>query len=220
MARILCIDDEQGVRQLLRRVLESEGHLVSLASDGTSGLRKACEEDWDLVVLDLLLPDLPGTAVLSALIERNPGQRILVLSAVGDTESRVTCLERGAVDYVGKPFVLRELTARVRARLAEQPQVAGVALMSTTGLQLDIGRRRLTWGDRTADLSPREFLLVQHLMRRSGEVCSREELLREVWGWAFDPGSNVVDVTIGRLRQKLGGRVVETIRNVGYALAV
>ncbi len=220
MARVLCIDDELGLRRLLRRVLEPEGHVVGTAADGVTGLQRACAEDWDLVILDLLLPDLPGTAVLTALLEASPDQRVLVLSALGDTDSRVSCLERGAVDYVSKPFVIREFKARVRSRLAEQPRLVGAALVSTAGLELDMSRHRLSWAGRTAELSPREFLLVQHLMRRHGEVCSREELLREVWGYAFDPGSNVVDVAIGRLRHKLGDTLIETIRNVGYALAV
>lgn len=220
MSKILCIDDELGLRRLLRRVLEPEGYLVATAADGTTGLQRALSEDWDLVILDLLLPDMPGTAVLSALVESRPEQRVLVLSAIGDTESRVTCLERGAVDYIGKPFVVRELKARVRSRLAEPAGITGAALMSAAGIELDFSRHRLTWSGRTAELSPREFLLVQHLMRRHGDVCSRDELLREVWGYAFDPGSNVVDVTIGRLRQKLGGGLIETIRNVGYAFAV
>lgn len=220
MGRILCIDDELGVRRLLRRVLEPDGHLVTVASDGLAGLQRACEQEFDLVLLDLLLPDLPGTAVLSALLQKRPQQRVLVLSAIGDTESRVTCLERGAVDYVAKPFEIRELRARVRSRLAEEAHEVGAALISSAGLGLDVLRRRVTWAGRTFELSPREFLLVQHLMRRQGSVCSRDELLREVWGYAFDPGSNVVDVTIARLRGKLGGGPIETIRNVGYALAV
>jgi DNA-binding response OmpR family regulator len=173
-----------------------------------------------LLVLDLLLPDLPGTAVLSAVMERCPTQRVIVLSAAADTESRVTCLERGAVDYVSKPFVVREFRARVRARLGDAAPRAGVAMVSSGGVQLDVARRRLLWDDRTVELSPREFLLVQHLMRNRGSVCTREELLTEVWGYAFDPGSNVVDVAIARLRQKLGTAFIETVRNVGYALAV
>ncbi len=220
MSRILCIDDEVGLRRLLRRVLEPEGYAVTTAADGASGLHLACTEYWDLVVLDLLLPDMPGTAVLSALLETKPEQRVFVLSAVGDTDSRVTCLERGAVDYVGKPFVVREFKARVRSRLTEPAPIAGAALVTAAGVKLDMSRHRITWSGHTVELSPREFLLVQHLMRRQGAVCSRDELLREVWGYSFDPGSNVVDVTVGRLRNKLGGGLIETIRNVGYALAV
>jgi DNA-binding response OmpR family regulator len=217
MAKVLCIDDEPGLRRLLRRVLEPEGHLVSTASDGVSGLRMACAEEWDLIILDLMLPDLSGTTVLRALLETRPKQRVVVLSARDDTESRVTCLERGAVDYISKPFEIREFVARVRSRLAEPPRVVG-AFLSTDGLELDIMRRQLTWCGRTAKLSPREFLVVQHMMRRSGTVCTREELLKEVWGFSCDSGSNVVDVTIGRLRHKLGDAIIETIRNVGYAL--
>lgn len=220
MARVLCIDDEPGLRRLVRRVLENDGHVVTTASDGIEGLQLACSESYDLVVLDLLLPDLPGAAVLSALLERRPTQRVLVLSAAVDTESRVTCLERGAVDYVSKPFVVREFRARVRARLGDAPRTAGVTTVAQGGVQLDIVRRRLMWDDKTVELSPREFLLVQHLMRNPGSVCTREELLTEVWGYAFDPGSNVVDVAIARLRHKLGTAFIETVRNVGYAIAV
>ncbi len=219
MARILCIDDELGLRRLLRRVLEPEGHMVATAPDAITGLRLACDESWDLIILDLLLPDLPGTAVLGVLLERKPEQRVLVLSALGDTDSRVACLERGAVDYISKPFAIREFTARVRSRLADRPRAAG-AVMATAGIELDLVRRRVTWCGHSTELSPREFLLVQHLMQHSGSVCTREELLREVWGYAFDPGSNVVDVTVGRLRNKLGVTLIETVRNVGYALAV
>jgi DNA-binding response OmpR family regulator len=220
MARVLCIDDEPGLRRLVRRILEQDGHVVATASDGIEGLQLACTESYDLVVLDLLLPDLPGTAVLSALLERRPLQRVLVLSAAADTESRVICLERGAVDYVSKPFVVREFRARVRARLGDAARPVGATTVSSGGVQLDIARRRLVWDDRTVELSPREFLLVQHLMRKPGAVCTREELLTEVWGYAFDPGSNVVDVAIARLRHKLGTAFIETVRNVGYALAV
>jgi DNA-binding response OmpR family regulator len=219
MTKLLCIDDESGIRRLLRRALEPEGHVVSTAPDGVTGLQMACAEEWDLIILDLLLPDLAGTTVLSALLESKPEQRVVVLSALGDTESRVACLERGAVDYVSKPFSIREFLARVRSRLAEQPRAAGATIVSAGGLELDINRRRVTWGGRTAELSPREFLLVQHLMQRSGAVCSREELLKEVWGYSFDPGSNVVDKTIGRLRQKTGDKMIETVRNVGYTLS-
>ncbi len=219
MSRILCIDDEPGLRHLLRRLLEAEGHTVATAATGIEGLRLGCAEAWDLILLDLVLPDLPGTAVLGALLEHRPIQRVLILSATGDTASRVTCLERGAVDYVGKPFAVRELTARVRSRLADGPRDPSAPILSSSGLQLDVARRRLTWRGETVDLSPREFLLVQHLMRHRDAVCTREELLSEVWGYAFDPGSNVVDVTVARLRAKLDTTVIETVRNVGYCLA-
>ena len=194
--------------------------MVATAVDGFHGLHQACNEDWDMVILDLLLPDLPGKAILAALRVRKPSQRVMVLSALGDTESRVGCLEHGAVDYVSKPFSIREFRARLRSRLEDAPRVAGAVMLSSAGLELDMVRRRVTYRGGTVELSPREFLLVQHLMCNAGSVSTREELLHEVWGYAFDPGSNVVDVTIARLRAKLDTTVIETIRNVGYALAV
>jgi DNA-binding response OmpR family regulator len=218
MGRVLCIDDEPGVRTLVRKVLEQDGHHVSTAADGIGGLQSACSDDWDLVVLDLMLPDLPGMAVLGAMLDRKSDQRVLVLSSRNDMTSRVTCLERGAVDYVGKPFAVRELRARVRARIADAPRSAA-SHVTAAGLQLHPARRQLTIDDRTVDLSPREFLLIKQLMSDPEAVHSREELLREVWGYAFDPGSNVVEVAVARLRQKTGDALIKTVRNVGYTLS-
>ena len=194
--------------------------MVATAVDGFHGLHQACNEDWDMVILDLLLPDLPGKAILAALRVRKPSQRVMVLSALGDTESRVGCLEHGAVDYVSKPFSIREFRARLRARRGDAPRGARGGQRGAGGRGRVQVRRRGSDRGGTVELSPREFLLVQHLMRNAGSVSTREELLHEVWGYAFDPGSNVVDVTIARLRAKLDTTVIETIRNVGYALAV
>ena len=224
MASLLAIDDEPQVRQLLSRVLEADGHVVTTAANGLDGIRMTCEQAWDLVVLDLALPDLPGLAVLSALREKCPDQRVLVLSAVGSPQARVDSLERGAVDFLAKPFVIGELRARVRARLADAAAAAGNGngpeVLEHGMLRLDLVRHRLDSGGRCVDLSPREFLVMRHLMRRPGAVCSREELLVDVWGYPHDPGTNVVEVTIGRLRAKLHDRdIIETVRNVGYSLA-
>jgi DNA-binding response OmpR family regulator len=218
--RVLFIDDEPGVRRLVRELLVQDGLEVTTADDGLQGLRLATSQEWDLVLLDLMLPDLPGTSVLSALLEARPAQRVMVLSAVGDTESRVHCLEHGAVDFVAKPFSVRELRARVRSRLAEVETHVGSTNIRRGDLVLDVARRRLVVGNRTVDLSPREFHLLAHLMRCEGAVCTRAELLNEVWGMTFDPGTNVVDVTVRRLRSKVRADVIETVRNVGYALAV
>ena len=220
MRKILFIDDEPGVRRLVRDLLEQDGMEVTTAEDGIRGLQLAATQDWDLVLLDLMLPDLPGTTVLSALLAARPAQRVVVLSAVGDTESRVHCLEHGAVDFVAKPFSVRELRARVRSRLAEVDSHVRSTNIRRGELLLDVARRRLVMGNRAVDLSPREFHLLQHLMRCEGAVCTRAELLNEVWGMTFDPGTNVVDVTVRRLRSKLRADVIETVRNVGYALAI
>jgi two-component system, OmpR family, response regulator len=218
MARVLAIEDERGTRRLLSRVLEHDGHEVVGAPTGLQGLHLASTEEWDLILLDLLLPDLRGTAVLSAVLDNRPAQKVMVLSAVSDTESRVACLERGAVDYLAKPFAVRELRARVNSRLSAPRPDPGTHVHQVGDLRLDRSRHRLQVDGKDVDLTPRELLLMEYLMSRPGEVCTREELLTEVWGYAFDPGSNVIDVTVGRLRAKVGDAVIETVRHVGYSL--
>ncbi len=220
MARILCIDDEAGVRQLVRRVLENAGHHVTGAATALDGLRLATEQTWDLILLDLMLPDLSGVSVLNAIMEHRNTQPVIVLSAIEDADMKAECIERGAVDYMPKPFAVRELQARVRVRLDGAPRAGAQTGIRVRGLYLDIQRRALTIDDRTIELTQREFMLVKRLMDRPGVVCSREDLLHEVWGMDFDPGSNVVDVAVRRLRLKLGTSHIETIRNVGYALVV
>jgi two-component system OmpR family response regulator len=167
-------------------------------------------------VLDLLLPHLNGISVLRDLLESRPDQRVLVLSALSDVETKVRCLEFGASDYLSKPFSLAELIARVRARLRQPGAGPRHQVLRGGGLTLDLTRRVVEAEGRHITLSEREFLLLEYLMRQDGEVCSRERLLSEVWGYSFDPGSNLVDVCVGRLRSKLGGDVIETVRNVGY----
>jgi DNA-binding response OmpR family regulator len=167
-------------------------------------------------VLDLLLPHLDGMSVLQGLMETRPDQRVLVLSALSDVETKVRCLELGASDYLSKPFSLAELIARIRVRLRQPGAGPRHQLLHGGGMTLDLTRRTVEVDGRRVTLSEREFLLLEHLMRQEGDVCSRERLLSEVWGYSFDPGSNVVDVCVGRLRAKLGGDVIETVRNVGY----
>lgn len=220
MARILVVDDEPGILRFTRRALESEGHVVLTAGDGTEGLRLATEHAPDLVILDLVMPGLSGTAVLAALVADSPRRRVMVVSAVGEVQARVRCLDAGAVDFLPKPFDIAELLARVRLRLKGLPdEASSVAEELVCGpLRLNLRTRKLSSPTREIDLPQREFALMQHLMRHSGNVCTRAELLAEVWGYVFDPGSNVVDVTVARLRSKLDGLQIETVRNVGYAL--
>ena len=219
MAKILVIDDEPGIVRFVHRALEADGHTVHTASDGAEGLRVAAEVNPDLVVLDLLMPGISGMGVLAALLAEAPHSRVLVLSAVGDVQARVRCLDLGAVDFLAKPFAVSELVARVRSRLRDLPtQQSAPESLELGPFRLDLRTRRLLSGGRSIELSQREFSLLQHLMRNAGEVCTRAELLSEVWGYAFDPGSNVVDVTIARLRGKIEGMRIETVRNVGYAL--
>jgi DNA-binding response OmpR family regulator len=219
MARILVIDDEPGTVRLIQRALESEGHTIFAAHDGMAGLRLAGEQQPDLVVLDLLMPGMSGMGVLGALVAERPATRVVVISATDELQARVTCLDLGAADYLGKPFAISELLARVRSRLRDTSPAAKAKRELVCGsVRLDLRSRQVHTPLRSVRLSTREFAVMRHLMRRCGTVCDRAELLSEVWGYEFDPGSNVVDVTVGRLRAKVTDLPIETVRNVGYRL--
>jgi DNA-binding response OmpR family regulator len=159
-----------------------------------------------------------GEAVLSALMAQDCSLRVLILSATGDVRLRIACLEQGAVDFLAKPFAVRELLARVRSRLQENNANRRKDILQVGNIVLDLQTRQLLVEGRPTRLSQREFLLLQHLMRNANAVCSRQELLSEVWGYDFDPATNVVDVCIGRLRAKLRPDLILTVRNVGYQL--
>ena len=216
MARVLIVDDEPRIVSFVSRALSAEGFQVDGAHDGVQALELATRERYELVVLDLLLPERDGISVLQDLMERRPDQRVLVLSALSDVETKVRCLEFGASDYLAKPFSLAELIARIRARLRQPAAGPRHRSMEAGGVRLDLTRRVAERNGRRVILSEREFLLLERLMRADGDVCSRQRLLDDVWGYSFDPGSNVVDVCVGRLRAKLGADVIETVRNVGY----
>ena len=222
MSRVLVIDDEERVRSLLQRALQSAGYVVDQAGSATAGLTAAVGRGYDLVVLDLMLPDRPGSEVLTEILDRQPEVKIIVLSAVPEIGARVQVLDAGALDFLPKPFVIAELLARIRARLRTPGPggPGGSRFLQVGDLRLDTQRRMVSIGAQQTMLSHREFLLLNHLMQRADEVCSREELLADVWGYQFDPGSNVVDVYVRRLRSKLDGlRRIETVRNVGYSLS-
>jgi two-component system, OmpR family, response regulator len=221
VSRVLVIEDDERLGRLVSRALESEGFPTEHASTGTDGLASALARDFDLVVLDLMLPGMDGRQVLERLVEERPEQRVLVLSAVPEIGARVAVLEAGAADFLGKPFAVAELVARVRARLRSAAPGAAARWLTAGPVRLDLRRRRAEVNGAEMELAGREFLLLQHLMVRAGQACSREELLADVWGLTFDPGSNVVDVYVRRLRGKLDrpGRI-ETVRHVGYALTL
>lgn len=216
MSRVLVVDDEPMIVGFVSRALSAEGFQVEGATDGARGLELAKSGGYELVVLDLLLPSIDGVTVLRELMESRPSQRVLVLSALSDVETKVRCLEFGASDYVSKPFSLAELVARIRARLRQPASSPDQRVLRLRGVSLDLTRRVASSGEGPVSLSEREFLLLEYLMRRDGDVCTRQRLLADVWGYSFDPGSNVVDVCVGRLRAKLGADVIETVRNVGY----
>jgi DNA-binding response OmpR family regulator len=220
MSKVLVVDDERRVVELLSRFLAGEGHEVLTASDGALALQ-TLEDDpsVDLVLLDMVMPRCNGLQVLSALKGRSGTPPVIVLSAVNEVAARVNALEDGAADYVGKPFHAAELMARVRRHLRAAPpaprEEQGRFLVAG-GVQVDLDRRRAHHGGNDIALSERELGLLSHLMRRRGSVCRRDELLHDVWGLDFDPGSNVVDVCMRRLRAKLGNPPIETVRGLGY----
>jgi DNA-binding response OmpR family regulator len=212
---ILVIEDEPGIVDFIERGLRAQGFDVMSATDGTSGADAAVNQDVDLVILDLMLPGLSGLDVLGALHEAKPGLPVIVLTALGEVENRVAGLDAGAVDYLTKPFSLTELAARIQT-----PRTT----LSAGDIEVNLITREVRRGGELVRLSTTEFELLSYLMHNRGHVLSREQILRAVWGYEYDPGTNVVDVYIGYLRRKLRtqgtGAPIVTVRSVGYRLDV
>jgi DNA-binding response OmpR family regulator len=213
--RILIAEDEEGVVSFLEKGLRASGYAPTTVGDGQTALMLARTDNFDLLVLDLGLPQLDGLDVLREL--RSLGRRlpVVILSARDDV---VSGLDLGADDYVRKPFRFEELLARIRARLRPEG-TAGTSVLCHGDLELDLHSRRARVGGREVDLSAREFTLLDVFLRHRGQVLSQEQLLSQVWGYDFDPGSNVVEVYVSYLRRKLGRERIQTVRGMGYALA-
>jgi two-component system, OmpR family, response regulator len=265
LGRILIVDDEPKIRSFIGRALAAAGYATEFADSGAEGLRRALATRYDLVILDLVMPDLDGRQVLGRLLATRPGQAVIVLSCVADVAAKVDCLERGAQDYLTKPFSLAELLARVRVRLRGEPHAHaeasarpaagngtaaenGTAEPGGTGGQpphpsalgapgsaggdahphpeviragdvtLDVGRLVADIGHGPVPLTRLEFLLLRELAEHVGQSVPKGKLLATVWGYDFDPGSNVVDVCVRRLRSKLGFDLIKTVRGEGYQL--
>jgi DNA-binding response OmpR family regulator len=216
---ILVIEDEPGIVDFLERGLSAQGFQVISALDGDSGLERALAEPVDVVVLDMMLPGLGGLEVLERLRGVKPALPVVVLTALGEVDDRVSGLDAGATDYLTKPFSLAELAARIRAQLRVASQVAQTSL-DRGGIEVDLLTREVSRGGTRVRLSTTEFELLVYLMRNAGHVLTREQILRAVWGYEHDPGTNVVDVYVGYLRRKLrdedGEVPITTIRSVGY----
>jgi DNA-binding response OmpR family regulator len=216
---ILVIEDEPGIVDFLQRGLSSYGYDVTSALDGIAGTEKAIAESVDLVVLDLMLPGRSGLEVLGAIRESKPSLPVIALTARGELDDRIAGLDAGLVDYLTKPFSLRELAARIRAQLraasgASSTRIAG------GDVELDLLTRQVRRDGHLIRLSTTEFELLAYLVRNSNRVLSREQILRAVWGYDYDPGTNVVDVYVGYLRRKLrrpdSPAPIVTVRTVGY----
>jgi len=215
-AGILVIDDEPNISAFVARALEQAGYQVEVAASAPDGIERACAGGCDLVILDLIMPDLDGRTVLSSILKVRPSQAVLILSCSSDVNTKVECLDLGARDYLTKPFSLAELIARVRAGLRENAMRSET--MRVGDLTLDAGRLVADSGAGPVPLTRLEFLCLRALMEHAGSPVTKSELLASVWGIDFDPGSNLVDVCIKRLRAKLGFTLIETVRGEGYRL--
>lgn len=219
--RVLVVEDERKTASFIRRALQGEGFTVEVASRGDDGLTLASTEVFDTIVLDIMLPGRDGLSVLRQLRERKKKTPILLLSARGEVNERVDGLNAGADDYLAKPFALSELIARVRA-LTRRGDDNKSMLLRVADLSLDILKREAQRGSARLDLTTREFRLLEYLMRTPGRICGRMAILENVWEYDFDPGTNIVDVYIRRLREKIDDnhemKLLHTVRGAGYVL--
>jgi two-component system, OmpR family, response regulator len=221
VAHIVLIEDEPGIADFIDRGLSARGFEVRAAPDGERGLELALGEHVDLVVLDLMLPRKSGIEVLRELSDSRPGLPVIVLTARGEIEDRVGGLDAGAVDYLVKPFALAELEARIRAQLRTARQAPSTTVRRA-GLEIDLLTRSVRSGGRPVRLTNTEFDLLAYFLNNPGQVLTRQQILRAVWGYEHDPATNIVDVYIGYLRRKLGGGdapvPIKTVRSRGYRL--
>ena len=217
MTQILIAEDEPRIASFLEKGLRSNGFTTAVADTGTRAALLLRQGSFDLLILDLGLPGKDGHQVLQELRHRGDRMPVIILTARDGVEDTVAGLDGGADDYVTKPFRFEELLARIRVRLRDGggPETT---VLRVGDVALDLRTRRAIVGDRSVELTAREFSLVETLMRHPGQVLSRQQLLDHVWGYDFDPGSNVVDVYVRYLRQKLGSDVIETARGMGYRL--
>lgn len=217
--RILLIEDEAGIAEFVQKALRADGHQVDACADGLEGERQALTVDVDLVILDRMLPGREGVDVLRGIRAAKPDLPVIMLTALGEIRQKVDALDAGATDYVTKPFSVDELLARVRAHL-RRPSQPDATRLSAGGIEVDLLSREVTRDDQLVRLSAKEFELLVHFMRHPNQVLSREQLLSGVWGYDFEPQTNVVEVYVGYLRRKLAlpGKPapLDTIRSAGY----
>ncbi|MCW5698227.1 MAG: response regulator transcription factor [Rhodospirillales bacterium] len=221
--RVLVIEDDRQTADYLRKGLTETGHIVDLALDGREGLDMALASEHDVLIVDRMLPSLDGLALIQSLRGCHVGTPVLILSALGKVDDRVRGLKAGGDDYLVKPFAFSELLARIEALARRSGTEEKVSTqLSVADLEMDLLARTVTRGGKPIDLQPREFKLLEYLMRHAGQVVTRTMLLEGVWDYHFDPQTNVIDVHISRLRAKLDkgfdAPLLHTVRGAGYAL--
>jgi two-component system, OmpR family, response regulator len=218
---VLIIEDEKKIADLISEGLTQNGFTVGVRHDGPEGLVAARAETWDAIVLDCMLPTLDGFGVLKALRAENNAAAILMLSAKGAVDDKISGLECGADDYMSKPFSMEELAARLRALIRRRKGDLNVSY-KIGDLHLHLLTRKVTRGTRKIETTGREFALLEHLMRSPGRIIQRQQIMEQVWGYNFDPGTNLVDVYVKRLREKIDAdepvKLLHTVRGMGYMM--
>lgn len=221
MSRILIAEDEPRIAAFIDKGLRSNGFTPTIAANGRDALELALCEQFELMILDLGLPGKDGLSVLEELRGQGIAMAVIILTGRGDIKDKVMGFEQGADDYLTKPFRFEELLARVRVRLRElftQNATSTDNILVFGDIELNLHTRIVKLSGRPITLSTREFTLIETFIRHPGQIMSREQLLDHVWGYDYDPGSNIVDVYVGYLRKKLGSNLIETIRSMGYRL--
>ena len=220
--KILLVEDDRSISRFIAKGLKEKGYVVDVSHDGEEGLQLMLNQSYDLVVLDILLPGLNGHEILKAMRDRKVGTPVICLTAKGEQEDIVQGLELGADDYLVKPFSFAELQARISAVLRRGQKDADMTRLAIGDLKLDMINRTVRRNEKDIELSGKEFLLLEYLMRNAGQILTRTMILEQVWGYNFDPSSNVIDVHINHLRRKIDSnsptKLIHTIKGVGYVL--
>ncbi len=223
MAKILTIEDDETTAQEIVTELSSHGFEVEWASNGKDGLELALSGHYDLITLDRMLPFIDGLAIVTTLREKNIDTPVLMISALSDVDERIDGLRAGGDDYLVKPFASEEMAARVEVLLRRRNRPERQTKLLVADLELDLVVRQASRGDMVLDLLPTEFRLLEYMMRNSGQIITRTMLFESVWGYHFDPGTNIIDVHIGRLRRKVDAPglspLIHTVRGSGYMLS-
>ena len=219
--RVLVVEDEKKTASFIRKALQSEGFVADVLHNGNDALTAVSSTGFDILVLDIMLPGRDGLSIVRQMRERQIHTPVLLLSARGAVGERVEGLDSGADDYLAKPFALEELIARVRALTRRQPEQRS-PILQVADLTLNMMTREVRRGGRVIDLAQREYLLLEFLMRSAGRICGRMLIVEKVWDYDFDPGSNLVDVYVMRLREKVDSgfdiKLLHTVRGAGYVL--